>query len=141
MSDEKKIAFTESDVLNALLHRHAYDQHFATQESVDNVKERLTRFEDQMDKQFGHVHENINEFKALTEKRFDAIDKRFEQVNDSVDKRFDLVDKRFEQVNESINELKLSLEKRLDKIESTNTKLLFLIIGLFFAGFSALYFK
>lgn len=123
MSDEKKIAFTESDVLNALLHRHAYDQHFATQESVDNVKERLTRFENQMDKQFGYVHENANEFKAATEKRFDSVDKRFEQVN------------------ESINELKLSLEKRLDKIESTNTKLLFLIIGLFFAGFSALYFK
>lgn len=137
MSEDKKIEFSGSEVLNALLHRHGFDQHFATQESVDNVKERLTRFEDQMDKQFGHVHENINEFKALTEKRFDAIDKRFEQVNDSVDKRFDLVDKRFDsiekqfvQVHESIKELKAS-----------QNKLLYLIISLFIAGFSALYFK
>ncbi|EHD1698880.1 hypothetical protein JR728_004541 [Vibrio vulnificus] len=116
MSDEKKIEFSQSDVLNALLHMRGSEQHYATQESVDNVKERLTRFEHQTEKRFDAVHENINEFKALT-------------------------DKRFEQVHESINELRADTEKRFDKMESKMDKLLFLIIGLFIAGFTALYFK
>ncbi len=98
MSDDKKIEFSQSDVLNALLHQRGFEgnreQHYATQESVDNVKESLFRFEHQ------------------TEKRFEAIDKRF----DSIDKRF-------------------------DRIELQMNKLLFLIIGLFVAGFSTLYFK
>ncbi|MEJ3634369.1 hypothetical protein [Vibrio vulnificus] len=98
MSDEKKIEFSQSDVLNALLHMRGSEQHYATQESVDNVKERLTRFEHQ------------------TEKRFDAV-------------------------HESINELRADTEKRFDKLESKMDKLLFLIIGLFIAGFTALYFK
>ncbi|HDY8067279.1 TPA: hypothetical protein RQK90_004330 [Vibrio vulnificus] len=98
MSDEKKIEFSQSDVLNALLHMRGSEQHYATQESVDNVKERLTRFEHQTEKQFEAVHESINELKTDTDKRF-------------------------------------------DKLESKMDKLLFLIIGLFIAGFTALYFK
>ncbi|YCO02366.1 hypothetical protein ACB087_10325 (plasmid) [Vibrio sp. VNB-15] len=105
MSDEKKIEFSQSDVLNALLHMRGNEQHYATQESVDNVKERLSRFEHQTEKQFEAVHESINELKADTDKRFDSMDKRF------------------------------------DKMESKMDKLLFLIIGLFVAGFTALYFK
>ncbi|WP_045422801.1 hypothetical protein [Vibrio jasicida] len=116
MSDEKKIEFSQSDVLNALLHQRGNEQHYATQESVDNVKERLTRFERQTDKQFEAVHEQISELKADTNKRFDAV-------------------------NESINELKANTDKRFDKMEAKLDKLLFLIIGLFIAGFSALYFK
>ncbi|MEJ3634370.1 hypothetical protein [Vibrio vulnificus] len=123
MSDEKKIEFSQSDVLNALLHMRGSEQHYATQESVDNVKERLTRFEHQTEKRFDAVHESINEFKALT-------DKRFEQVHESINELRADTEKRFE-----------SMDKRFDKMESKMDKLLFLIIGLFIAGFTALYFK
>ncbi len=105
MSDDKKIEFSQSDVLNALFHLRGNEQHYATQESVDNVKERLTRFEHQTEKQFDAVHESINELKEQTDKRFEAVDKRF------------------------------------DKLEAKMDKLIFLIIGLFIAGFTALYFK
>jgi len=123
MSDEKKIEFSQSDVLNALLHQRGNEQHYATQESVDNVKERLTRFERQTDKQFEAVHEQISELKAETNKRFDAVHESINELKADTDKRFDTVDKRF------------------DKMEAKLDKLLFLIIGLFIAGFSALYFK
>ncbi|HDY7474813.1 TPA: hypothetical protein RQJ49_004285 [Vibrio vulnificus] len=123
MSDEKKIEFSQSDVLNALLHMRGSEQHYATQESVDNVKERLTRFEHQTEKRFDAVHESINEFKALT-------DKRLEQVHESINELRADTNKRFE-----------SMDKRFDKMESKMDKLLFLIIGLFIAGFTALYFK
>ncbi|MGR5456217.1 hypothetical protein, partial [Vibrio alfacsensis] len=85
MSDEKKIEFSQSDVLNALLHQRNHEQHFATQDSVDNVKEHLARFEQQTDKRFSDVDNTIKEFKISVDKRFDNIDKRF----DNVDKRFD----------------------------------------------------
>lgn len=41
MSDEKKIEFNQSDVINALLHAKQSEHHYATQESVDNLKERM----------------------------------------------------------------------------------------------------
>lgn len=90
MSDEKKIEFSQSDVLNALLHMRENEQHYATQESVDNVKERLSRFEHQTEKQFEAVHESINELKADTKKRVDELkaesDKRFDKLETRIDR-------------------------------------------------------
>ncbi|WP_242617139.1 hypothetical protein [Vibrio vulnificus] len=48
-----------------------FEQHYATQESVDNLKERM------------------NEKFADVDKRFEQVDKRFEQV----DRRFDKLDR------------------------------------------------
>lgn len=76
MSDDKKVEFSTSDVLNALLHRGQNLQHLATQESVDNLR-----------------REN--------EVRFDQIDKRFEQI----DKRFEQVDKRFDKLESKFDRL------------------------------------
>ncbi|EGQ8056970.1 MULTISPECIES: hypothetical protein [Vibrio] len=63
MSDDKKIEFSQSDVLNALLHQRGFEgnreQHYATQESVDNVKERLTRFEAHTEKQLDSIRDAI----------------------------------------------------------------------------------
>ncbi|EQC1804219.1 hypothetical protein ACY2UF_004206 [Escherichia coli] len=41
MSDDKKIEFSTSDVLNSLLHRQQNMQHLATQESVDNLRREI----------------------------------------------------------------------------------------------------
>jgi len=67
MADEQKIELSTSDVVNALLHAKQSEHHYATQESVDNLKEQM----------------NV---------RFEQVDKRFEQVDKSifqVDKKLD----------------------------------------------------
>ena len=67
MADEQKIELSTSDVVNALLHAKQSEHHYATQESVDNLKEQI----------------NV---------RFEQVDKRFEQVDKSifqVDKKLD----------------------------------------------------
>jgi len=82
MADEQKIELSTSDVVNALLHAKQSEHHYATQESVDNLKEQI----------------NV---------RFEQVDKRFEQV----DKRFEQVDKRFEQVDKSIFQVDKKLDR------------------------------
>lgn len=91
MSDEKKIEFSQSDVLNALLHQRGHEQHYATQESVDNLKEGVKELASQVSKQFEQVN-----------KQFDQIDKRFEQV----DKRFERLETRIDQVDNKVDSLK-----------------------------------
>ncbi|WP_234498181.1 hypothetical protein [Vibrio maritimus] len=92
MSDEKKIEFSQSDVLNALLHQRNHEQHFATQESVDNVKEHLARFEQQTEKRFDDVDKRFDELKTelkaevkesekRTNENFKALEKKFERLN------------------------------------------------------------
>ncbi|MER2473000.1 hypothetical protein [Photorhabdus laumondii] len=82
-SDDKKIEFNTSDVLNALLHRGQNMQHLATQESVDNLRRET----------------EVN-FASL-DKRFESIDKRFE----SIDKRFESIDKRFDKLEGKFDRL------------------------------------
>ncbi|EHQ9350431.1 hypothetical protein NUR12_004321 [Salmonella enterica] len=101
--DEKKIEFSQSDVLNAILHRGQNLQHLATQESVDSLRRETEAHFNQMDNRFNSI-----------EKRFEQVDKRFEQT----DKRFEQVDKRFEQI-----------DKRFDKLESKMDKILWFIVA------------
>jgi len=82
MADEQKIELSTSDVVNALLHAKQSEHHYATQESVDNLKEQM----------------NV---------RFEQVNRRFEQV----DKRFEQVDKRFEQVDKSIFQVDKKLDR------------------------------
>ncbi|EOG5907801.1 hypothetical protein WM008_20565 [Vibrio vulnificus] len=63
-------------LLEAFLHSKQFEQHYATQESVDNLKERM------------------NEKFADVDKRFEQVDKRFEQV----DRRFDKLEKKFDRM-------------------------------------------
>ncbi|EPF9375881.1 hypothetical protein ACSWG0_004540 [Vibrio parahaemolyticus] len=63
-------------LLEAFLHSKQFEQHYATQESVDNLKERM------------------NEKFSDVDKRFEQVDKRFEQV----DKRFDKLEKKFDRM-------------------------------------------
>ncbi|ELP5902674.1 hypothetical protein QTV49_004715 [Vibrio vulnificus] len=56
-------------LLEAFLHSKQFEQHYATQESVDNLKERMNE-------------------------KFADVDKRFEQV----DKRFDKLEKKFDRM-------------------------------------------
>ncbi|MCW7549041.1 hypothetical protein OO184_14125 [Photorhabdus sp. APURE] len=102
-SDDKKIEFSTSDVLNALLHRGQNMQHLATQESVDNLR-----------------RETEANFVSL-DKRFESIDKRFE----SVDKRFELIDRRFESLDKRLD----VMDKRFDKLEGKFDRLQWFIVA------------
>ncbi|WP_118986226.1 hypothetical protein [Photorhabdus sp. CRCIA-P01] len=102
-SDDKKIEFSTSDVLNALLHRGQNMQHLATQESVDNLRRETEANFVSLDKRFESI-----------DKRFELIDRRFE----SIDKCFDVMDKRFE-----------SIDKRFDKLEGKFDRLQWFIVA------------
>ncbi|EGQ7984384.1 hypothetical protein HJA60_004496 [Vibrio vulnificus] len=70
-------------LLEAFLHSKQFEQHYATQESVDNLKERMNEKFADVDKRFEQV-----------DKRFEQVDKRFEQV----DRRFDKLEKKFDRM-------------------------------------------
>ena len=103
VSEDKKVEFSTSDVLNALLHRGQNMQHLATQESVDNLRRESEANFNQVNRRFEQV-----------DRRFEQVDRRFEQV----DKHFEQVDKRFEQV-----------DKRFDKLESKLDRLQWFIVA------------
>ncbi|OCH37370.1 hypothetical protein [Aliivibrio fischeri] len=78
MSDnEKKIEISHSDVLNALLHNRQQEQHFATQESVDNLKERLMSFESKTDENFKEVRNEIKDVRSELKEQSSRMDKLF----------------------------------------------------------------
>ena len=68
-----KIEFSQSDVLNALLHSRQQDQHFATQESVDNLKERVIMFESKTDESLKDVRNELKEQSSKMDKLFFLI--------------------------------------------------------------------
>ncbi|WP_305843042.1 hypothetical protein [Photobacterium leiognathi] len=75
--NDNTIKIPADKLIEALFHAKQCEQHYATQESVDNLKESVNY-------------------------RFDAVDKRF----DDVDKRFDDVGKRFDDLNQNLSNLK-----------------------------------
>lgn len=68
MSEDKKVEFSTSDVLNALLHRGQNMQHLATQESVDNLRR-------ESEVSFNQVN-----------RRFEQVDKRFDKLGNKLDR-------------------------------------------------------
>ncbi|USS95179.1 hypothetical protein M5J15_11270 [Serratia symbiotica] len=68
MSEDKKVEFNTSDVLNALLHRGQNMQHLATQESVDNLRR-------ESEVSFNQVN-----------RRFEQVDKRFDKLENKLDR-------------------------------------------------------
>ncbi|NRN29103.1 hypothetical protein [Photorhabdus heterorhabditis] len=99
-SNDKKIEFSTSDVLNALLHRGQNMQHLATQESVDNLRR-------ESEASFASLRSDIDQ-------RFESVNKQFEVIN----QRFEFIDKRFE-----------SVDKRFDKLEGKFDRLQWFIVA------------
>lgn len=69
MSDDKKIEFSTSDVLNALLHRQQNMQHLATQESVDNLRREV-------DSRFNSLQNQL----ISVDKRLDKLETKFDRL-------------------------------------------------------------
>ncbi|EEX66654.1 hypothetical protein [Vibrio metoecus] len=56
-------------LLEAFLHSKQFEQHYATQESVDNLKERMNEKFADVDKRF-----------ELVDRRFDKLEKKFDRM-------------------------------------------------------------
>lgn len=82
MADDNRqlVQIPAEKLVEALLHAKQFEQHYATQESVDNLKERM--------------NEKFAEQRAETKHRFEQVDKRFEQV----DKRFDKLESKIDRL-------------------------------------------
>ncbi|EFO9004822.1 hypothetical protein HP919_004653 [Escherichia coli] len=73
MSDDKKIEFSTSDVLNALLHRQQNMQHLATQESVDNLRR-------EMDTRLNVIDKRLDKMEQETERQFNKLETKFDRL-------------------------------------------------------------
>ncbi|EOL9787399.1 TPA: hypothetical protein IRQ32_003915 [Escherichia coli] len=73
MSDDKKIEFSTSDVLNALLHRQQNMQHLATQENVDNLRR-------EMDTRLNVIDKRLDKMEQETERRFNKLETKFDRL-------------------------------------------------------------
>ncbi|UJF16987.1 hypothetical protein L0B53_03330 [Vibrio sp. SS-MA-C1-2] len=83
MGVENRVIITAEQLLEAIINHKPIDQHYASQESVDNLRERM------------------NEKFLGIDKRLEQVDKRFEQV----DKQFDKIDLKIERVDKKIDKL------------------------------------
>ena len=70
MADDNRqlIQIPAEKLVEALLHAKQFEQHYATQESVDNLKERMSEKFEQVDK------------------RFEQVDKRFDKLESKIDR-------------------------------------------------------
>lgn len=73
--NDNTIKIPADKLIEALFHAKQCEQHYATQESVDNLKESVNHRFDAVDKKFDAV-----------DKRFDAVDKRFEKIENKLDR-------------------------------------------------------
>ena len=76
MSESKDtVQIPTEKLLEAFLHSKQFEQHYATQESVDNLKDRMNEKFEQVDRRFEQI-----------DKRFDATDKRIDKLDGKVDR-------------------------------------------------------
>lgn len=95
MSDDKKIEFSTSDVLNALLHKGQSLQHLATQESVENLR-RETK--EGMDTIRRETKEGVDSIRRETSARFEQIDKRLDRMEQETERRFNKMENKFDRL-------------------------------------------
>ncbi|WP_434524489.1 hypothetical protein [Photorhabdus asymbiotica] len=120
-SNDKKIEFNTSDVLNALLHRGQNMQHLATQESVDNLRR-------ENEASFASLRSDIDQRFESVNKQFESVNKQFESVNkqfESVNKQFEVINQRFEFIDKRFE----SVDKRFDKLEGKFDRLQWFIVA------------
>ena len=93
MSDSKDtVQIPTEKLLEAFLHSKQFEQHYATQESVDNLKERINERFDAQDAKFAkqesldNLKDRMNERFEQADKRFDATDKRIEKLDGKIDR-------------------------------------------------------
>ncbi|EOV0875480.1 hypothetical protein ACOW85_003890 [Vibrio parahaemolyticus] len=67
-NEMKTVEIPTEKLVDALFHMKQFEHHYATQESVDNLKE------------------SVREFKFDANKRFDQVDKRFEKLESKFDR-------------------------------------------------------
>lgn len=91
MSDDKKIEFSTSDVLNALLHRQQNMQHLATQESVDNLRREI-------DSRFNSSQESVDNLRREMDTRLNVIDKRLDKMEQETERRFNKLETKFDRL-------------------------------------------
>lgn len=87
-NNEKVMEISHSDVLNALFHAKLHEQHFATQESVDNLKERFI------------------DFSARTDSNFEKVDESFKRV-----------DAEFKEVRAEIKEVRTEIKELSNRMD------------------------
>ncbi|HAP0140062.1 TPA: hypothetical protein IRQ32_004146 [Escherichia coli] len=106
MCDDKKIEFSTSDVLNALLHKGQSLQHLATQESVENLrretKEGMDTVRREMDARMNAVDKRLDRMEQETERRFNKLEqeteRRFNKLEQETGQRFNKLETKFDRL-------------------------------------------
>ncbi|WP_305840313.1 hypothetical protein [Photobacterium leiognathi] len=121
--NDNTIKIPADKLIEALFHVNQCEHNYATQESVDNLKESVNYRFDAVDKRFDAL-------KGHVDKRFEDVDKRFSALEGHVDKRFEDVDKRF-------SALEGHVDKRFDALNQNLSNLKNLLIVFSGAIFTA----
>ncbi|OCH47855.1 hypothetical protein [Aliivibrio fischeri] len=94
-NNEKVMEISHSDVINALFHQKLHEQHFATQESVDNLKERFLDFSartdsnfEKVDAEFKEVRAEIKEVRTEIKDLSNKTDENFKELSNRMDDKF-----------------------------------------------------
>nr|OED56713.1 hypothetical protein BEI47_13330 [Aliivibrio fischeri] len=94
-NNDKTIEVSQSDLLNAFFHLKLHEQHFATQESVDNLKERFLDFSARTDSNFEKVNERfekvdaeIKEVRTEIKDLSNKTDENFKELSNRMDTQF-----------------------------------------------------
>ena len=96
--NDNTIRIPADKLIEALFHAKQCEQHYATQDSVDNLKELVNHRFDAVDKKFDTV-----------DKRFDAVDKRLDHIERHVDKRFDDLNQSFSSIKNLLTGFSVAL--------------------------------
>ncbi|MFA1563229.1 hypothetical protein [Aliivibrio fischeri] len=120
-NNDKTIEVSQSDLLNAFFHLKLHEQHFATQESVDNLKERFL------------------DFSARTDRNFKKVDTEFKEVRAEIKE----VRAEIKEVRAEIKELSNRMENQNKSIRTSKmsepTRSFYWGIGILISGFSVLF--
>ncbi len=94
-NNDKTIEVSQSDLLNAFFHLKLHEQHFATQESVDNLKERFLDFSARTDSNFEEVRSEIKELSNKTDESFKEVRAEIKEVRTEIKDLSNRMDDKF----------------------------------------------
>ncbi|MUJ27964.1 hypothetical protein GNP73_08250 [Aliivibrio fischeri] len=115
-NNDKTIEVSQSDLLNAFFHLKLHEQHFATQESVDNLKERFL------------------DFSARTDSNFEKVDESFKRV----DAEFKEVRAEIKEVRTEIKDLSNKTDENFKELSNRMDTQFRWVLGLMVSGIIAL---
>lgn len=77
---QQQIQIPAEKLVDALLHARQFEQHYATQESVDNLRVQINEKFSRVDERFVQMEKRLDKMEADTSRRFDKLETKFDRL-------------------------------------------------------------